>query len=287
MTMQFSHLKKHTFLGIVLSLFILQGLYVYAFFVEPNILSVERIKIYSSSLHRTLGGLKIIHISDIHLADLSYLTVKLIQTIRKIEPDIIFISGDIIGTRSAIGNFYNFFSLLRPTKATYIVFGDSDNSIRDIFNPERLRAHSTYYIQGKVLNLNFKEDKSSFFWLVGCYGSEDGFIQNLDLPKNGPKILLTHRPDIIKSAALKGFDLVLAGHTHGSQTGISILRRVFGYAYRSPYISGLYKVRNTFLFVNRGIYSEKHVRLFSPPQLAILEFLPGSKENYRILPQDR
>ena len=272
---------------IIILLFAIQILYIYAFFIEPYILKIDKIKIASPSLYKAFKDLKIVHISDIHFQGFNFITIKLVNTIKRLQPDIIFISGDIISSRKYINQLWDFFSLITPHLGTYIVFGESDGCIKDLKNDIRWKKNKVYNLEGEKILLNLRGEKNSFVWLVGCYGTEKDFVKNLHFKDNFPKILLSHRPDIIKYAALKNFDLVLAGHTHGSQVGIPILRKFFSYSVRSKYISGLYRVRNTLLFVNRGIFSEKHLRLFCPPQLAILEFTEEkTKMKVKTFPED-
>ncbi len=62
------------------------------------------------------------------------------------------------------------------------------------------------------------------------------------------KILLAHRPKSVYKAAEAGFDLQLSGHTHGGQ----FIPFKYIVALTFPYVSGLYKYKNTQLFVNQG-----------------------------------
>ncbi len=263
-------------------------MYVYAYFIEPNLVFVERIRIVSEPLYQVLGGLKIVHLSDLHLSRFSPAVIKVVQVIRRIKPDVVFISGDITGSRSAAKSILDFFLLLEPRLGTYIVFGEDEPSIRDIIGKGSWRKAKVYIVQDKVLEVNFKGRENSNFILAGMTsGNEDIFSKADTFPKDMTRVLLSHKPDVVKTASLHNFRLVLAGDTHGSQTGIPFLRKIFPYISHSRYISGLYRVKDTFLFVNRGIFSEKHLRLFCPPQIAILEFRSQGRMHPKVLPQDR
>ena len=62
------------------------------------------------------------------------------------------------------------------------------------------------------------------------------------------KILLAHQPSSIYAASKAGFDIQLSGHTHGGQyLPMNILAWM-----ANPYLSGLHKHDNTWVYVNRG-----------------------------------
>jgi len=67
-------------------------------------------------------------------------------------------------------------------------------------------------------------------------------------PQNGVKILLAHQPQNIREASKAGFDLQLSGHTHGGQ----FIPWNFMTRLAQPYIAGLHRHKNTWIYVNRG-----------------------------------
>lgn len=264
----------------------LQFIYVYIFFIEPNWIKVYHIKIVNPRLSRALSGIKIIQISDLHIENLGYREISLIEKVNKLKPDIILITGDMVGSREGITTLWNTLGLFEPQFHTYAIFGDSDGVIADLRNIKQWDKANTYLLDGKAIRINLKEKEDTAFWLVGA-GDENLNKTICDIPKDEPVIFLSHRPDIIKEAAIAKIDLVLAGHTHGGQVGIPLLYRFFSYAKRSNYICGLYKVKDSLFYVNRGIGSEKSIRFFCRPEITVFEFISKGKMRYRILPQDR
>ena len=56
-------------------------------------------------------------------------------------------------------------------------------------------------------------------------------------------VLLSHNPDVFPIAAAQGYDLTVAGHTHGGQVNIEILSRDINPArFFTPYVYGRYRV---------------------------------------------
>ncbi len=85
-------------------------------------------------------------------------------------------------------------------------------------------------------------------------------------------ILLAHAPQAVNYAAPAGVNLQLCGHTHGGQICFPLIGPVF---YRdkkeNPHVSGLYRVGETILYVNKGIGTALiPVRLFCPPEITVL-----------------
>ena len=86
-------------------------------------------------------------------------------------------------------------------------------------------------------------------------------------------ILLSHYPDVFDRAAKAGFDLMLAGHTHGGQLSLDFIRRGLNlsrYLYR--YDSGWHEKDGAQLYVNRGIGTTGFpIRLGARPEITLLE----------------
>jgi predicted MPP superfamily phosphohydrolase len=85
-------------------------------------------------------------------------------------------------------------------------------------------------------------------------------------------VLLSHNPDVFPVAARQGYDLTVAGHTHGGQVRVEILREDLNIArFFTPYVDGLYREQGRTIFVSRGIGTiGLPARLGAPPEVALL-----------------
>ncbi len=108
--------------------------------------------------------------------------------------------------------------------------------------------------------------------------------KNLDPSKYN--LLLTHRPEGFVEAARQGFQLSLAGHTHGGQVHV---RLPFGVDLSPvrllmPYDWGLFERQNSLLYVASGLgYAGPPIRIGCPPEIAIIEFVrEGAGERARV-----
>ena len=92
------------------------------------------------------------------------------------------------------------------------------------------------------------------------------------MPPDATNILLSHNPDVFAVAARQGWDLTLAGHTHGGQVNVEILNQSLNAArFFTPYIYGLYRQGRSSIWVTRGIGTVGvPARLGAPPEVAFI-----------------
>ena len=70
----------------------------------------------------------------------------------------------------------------------------------------------------------------------------------------------------------KGYDLVLAGHTHGGQVNVEIFEKNLNIAsFVTPYTKGLYTGAASAVYVNSGIGTiGMPIRLGAPPEITLI-----------------
>jgi len=85
-------------------------------------------------------------------------------------------------------------------------------------------------------------------------------------------LMLSHNPDVFPVAAEQGWDVTLAGHTHGGQVTIELLHQNMSIArFFTHYIDGLYRSGSSSIFVSRGIGTiGLPARLGVPPEVALV-----------------
>jgi uncharacterized protein len=85
-------------------------------------------------------------------------------------------------------------------------------------------------------------------------------------------VLLSHNPDVFPVAARQGYDLMLAGHTHGGQVTVEILDQSISAArFLTHYVYGLYRRGAATAYVTRGIGTiGLPARIGAPPEISVL-----------------
>ena len=92
-------------------------------------------------------------------------------------------------------------------------------------------------------------------------------------------VFLFHTPDLIEDVSHCGVDLYLCGHTHGGQVALPWYGALITFSkFGKKYESGLHRVGDTVLFVNRGLGMEPRpapqIRFFARPQIAVFDIRP-------------
>ncbi|MBI4854948.1 MAG: metallophosphoesterase family protein [Acidobacteria bacterium] len=246
-------------------------------FVEPYLLNVSYVKLTTKKFSNGSKPLKIAHFSDLHSDPTPRLENKLISRIEIEKPDIIVFTGDTINSTEALEVARDFFSKLSKIAPTYVVKGNWDSWFwynLNLFGEtgvKELRSIS------EKLTIN-----NNSFWITGVAVGQANQVSKLieKIPNEDFSILLYHYPDEIEDLAGK-IDLYCAGHTHGGQIAMPFYGALITYSkFDKKYESGLYKVKDTWLYVNRGIGMEggntPRVRFCSRPELTIIEIYPAN-----------
>jgi uncharacterized protein len=120
-------------------------------------------------------------------------------------------------------------------------------------------------------------------WFAGlAYGNEVKLTQALHtIPAGHFTAFLYHTPDLIEEVARESVDLYCAGHTHGGQVALPLYGAMLTLSkYDKKYEAGLYREKNTVLYVNRGIGMEggsvPRVRFWSRPEVTVIDLVAQS-----------
>jgi hypothetical protein len=254
----------------------------YSRFIEPNWIEVKKITIRSDKFTPELSKVRIVQISDLHIEEIGYREKKLIRIINQLKPDVIFITGDFVTYRKDLPSCLAVLRQIKAKKGIYAILGNHD--YYQFHEPElipKLREAGINVIRYGNLKLDLGQGQK--IWIVGLsdhYGElarygQPHFLRDsfAKIPPEDIKIFLTHNPDVAALDALSEYhpDLILAGHTHGGQFGIEMIRKYYWYAERSDYMAGLFKVNGMPLYVNRGIGTiTKPVRFFARPEVTVI-----------------
>ena len=160
----------------------------------------------------------LIQISDLHLRSLDDIHEQIIMNINRINPDLLFITGDIITVSKDLPLIYDFVSRLKSSHGIYSVLGNWDYwSLAGINNIRR-----EYERTNCKLLVNEEVDTTIGGLNLSITGVDDYSVGKPDLTwyKNDPlkasyKILLSHCPGYRHKTVKGSFDLILSGHTHG------------------------------------------------------------------------
>ncbi|MFN2454746.1 MAG: metallophosphoesterase [Pyrinomonadaceae bacterium] len=246
-----------------------------AAFTEPFMLTVERHAVLLPRLPRSLDGLRIVHLTDLHHSPFtgSEQLRQAIETANSLQPDIVALTGDYVShEREYAAPCAELVGKLKARHGVYAVLGNHDHwtdapLVADLFRAEGIRV---------LINEGFRfELDGASFWLAGVDDTMVG-LEDLPLALAGSsvdemKLLLAHNPLILRRAARAGVDLVLSGHTHGGQVAWRSENNALGRP-RRRILKGLGRRGATQIYVSRGLGTVVlPIRYGCPPEVTLLE----------------
>jgi hypothetical protein len=254
---------------------------VYTVLIEPVWVEVNKLKIILPNLPAQFDGFSIVHLSDFHCSPfirVRYIE-KCIQKTLSLKPDLVVITGDfVLGRAKYIESVASKLKLISHKIPTYAVLGNHDYWTDDMVVKNTLLEAKIHVFKNG--NVALKRNNARI-WLAGI---DDLWAGNPDLNRalegTNPdeiKILLMHQPDAIENINDREVDLILCGHTHGGQVtlpliGPPIVPSKFG----SKYATGLFKIGNIQMYVNKGIgLIPPPVRFLTRPEIAYIILKKG------------
>ncbi len=255
----------------------------YGVLVERLDFRVREVDVPIPGLPADLEGLRIVQISDIHLSP--FLSEKdlarVVDAANELRADVAAITGDLITQRGdPLDAAIRQLARLRANAGLYGCMGNHEQFARVQDYTEAAaarvgirflrRAAAPLRFGSATLNLagldyQSKAEKPHYLRGAGRLLAPGAF-----------NVLLQHNPDTFPAAAREGYNLLLAGHTHGGQVTIEILDESISPArFFTPYVYGLYPDPEgrpgTFAYVTRGIGTIAiPVRVGAPPEIALL-----------------
>lgn len=257
------------------------------FYYENNILHINKLKVKLN----VENPFKIIHLSDIHSKEFGIDNKNLIKKIKKLKPDLIVITGDLINTDGK--NIEKMITLLKKLDSiakVYYILGNHEhrlkglneiiNRLKDLKISVLINEIDSIVIKGNKINIlgldenqasreDYKKRKKGVYE----YKDYSNLFNKLEL-EDGIKIVLSHYPEnfsLIGEMSYKNydFDLMLSGHAHGGQFRFPFIGGLYapGQGILPKYTGGLYKEKNT-LIVSRGLGPSRFpLRLFNRPEI--------------------
>lgn len=261
---------------------IISGLLLYSRFIATSGLNVKEYKVVNDKIIDEYHGLKIVHLSDIHFGstitenDLDHLVNK----VNELNPDIVVITGDIIDERISYDKniLIDYLKKIQSKLGKFAISGNHDLPLDD-FNSiveesgftnldntyKLIYANSSKPIIISGISSNYSDSSN-----IGTKTAKfDNYIANLtDDIKPIYSILLIHEPDFIDSLNIDNYDLILAGHSHGGQVKLPLIKKLYTPYGAKKYYDEYYKVNQTDLYISSGLGTSKlKFRLFNRPSI--------------------
>lgn len=253
-------------------------------FAQNNWIKVENIKVVIDNLPKELNGIKISHISDVHLPKNAASIDSIINKVKEQKPDIIVLTGDIIDGSTDIETcgLDRLCKGLSEITKTYAVTGNHELWNGQVDEWTNILTDNNINVIDNKIEIYTKNNNS-----IAIVGLKDGSeyklenFKNIKENKDMPMILLAHRPELFASYSSYSNsvnpDIVFSGHAHGGQFRIPIINKGFiapSQGLFPKYTSGLYSSNNVEMIVSRGLgNSIIPIRINNRPHLPIIELV--------------
>ena len=228
-------------------------------------------------LPKDLQGLRIVQITDIHLSP--FLSEKefarAIDMANEVRAPLALVTGDLISRNGdPLDACLRQLARLRAEAGVLGCLGNHEVYTRsEDYVTEIGRRIGIEFLRQQARVLRFGESSINFAG-VDYQRMHSEYLEGAEqLVATGMvNVLLSHNPDVFPVAAEKGYDLTIAGHTHGGQVTFELLHQNMSIPrYFTPYVRGLYRELDSSVYVSNGIGTiGVPVRVGAPPEISVL-----------------
>lgn len=234
------------------------------------------------NLPRAFDGMRIAQISDVHAG--SFPDHRPFEEVRRIidvlKPDAVMITGDFVNAKpDELAVLDRELERLKAPEGVYASLGNHDH-----YNTQREHADLIKAIRARGVDLLINDRRvltAGSERLIIAGTDNTGFRQQYarlehalgDATEEDAVILLAHDPTFWEKEVVGSpVGLMLAGHTHGGQLGVSLMGFEWSpaqYIYRQW--AGLYAIGEQQIYVNRGIGTVgPPMRIDVPPEITLI-----------------
>jgi predicted MPP superfamily phosphohydrolase len=262
----------------------------YGYRIEPTWLELNRCPVPIRDLPESFRDFRIVQLSDFHCSRKvtpQYLA-EAVALAHAEHPDLIVLTGDFIHRGyKFIDPVAEVLGRLSAPFGVYAVLGNHDFSVRNALGFRRYRhlhravaralsARGIQVLRNEAVTL---ERQGSLLQLIGV---EDLWSRVCDLdcafaglPAGVPTVVLAHNPRTVEWLEGQRCDLMLSGHTHGGQINLPRLGRPMLSRRARRFAAGMYRYRDTHLYVNKGVGFGFRFRFGVRPEVVVLTLQPA------------
>lgn len=245
---------------------------------------VPRIRFAWRSLHPKLHGLRILHLSDLHLGVEKHVedVEALFDALKDDRPDLVVFTGDVAENLRELGPTLDRAIRFAPRLGVYASLGNHEyfhdaSAAARIYAQKNVpllvgagtRVTSELFIAGADDPVYVDRDPTSFL-ATSIDSALEGAPDSHD--SGAFRLLMCHRPEGFVPASASGVHLTLAGHTHGGQIGFNG-KSAFEPIWRDKYLWGRYSRGESHLYTTSGFGHWFPFRLMCPTEAPIIELV--------------
>jgi len=276
MHMDIAQIMPSARLAFLLPLILALCISLYGYFEALDI-RAEKIEIVSSKIPESMGRLRIVQISDVHLGLIvrQHRLSRIIEVITEATPDILVSTGDLVdGQINGLSSLAQSLKEVEPRYGKYAVTGNHEFYAGLAQALQITRDAGFSVLRGEavtvrdLITIAGVDDPTGTRFGLSTGASEKELLAGL--PGDTYTVLLKHLPLVCKDTQGM-YDLQLSGHTHRGQ--IFPFRLVIGLFF--SHVAGLYDLPGgAHLYVSRGTGTwGPPMRFLSPPEVTVIDIM--------------
>lgn len=253
---------------------------------------------------------RVLHISDLHLAAGQGHREAWLQSLARLQPDLVVATGDFVSQQPAIDRIPVALAPLGQFPGVF-VFGSNDYFESRRINPAKyFRGPSKVHQDRQLLDTTqLRAALCAFGWsdlnnasstvtlngqeiaLVGTGDAHIGLDDYAAVADTWPRsatvrVGVTHAPytRVLQAMSTDGAEIILAGHTHGGQVNLPGYGPIVSNCDLPPrYAKGVSMFDDAYLHVSAGIGTNPYtpIRVACRPEASLLTLVPTSQNAHR------
>lgn len=238
---------------------------------------VRKVEVRHPNWPAAFDGLRIAHLSDFHLGRLMPVerAVAIVERAGELSPDLVACTGDVVDLHhDGVAPVFAAMAACGAPHGAFLVLGNHDHLDSDRAIARLARRAGVATLRDGTATLSARGGTLAIAgvnWsrsLASC----DRRVRHAAAA--GCDLLLSHNPKSFRAASRLGIPLTLAGHTHGGQVAVPRRPRT-NLAFSHRLNSGLYRDRDSFLYVTSGLGAWFPLRINCPPEIALVTVRRG------------
>lgn len=254
---------------------------------QNNAVVITEYKYANKKLPKEFNGVKVLHVSDLHNKNYGE---RLINKIKKINPDIIVITGDLIDRRKTrVDTAENFITGIAKIAPIYYVSGNHEqlseyfDELKDVLYKSNVNIMDNFYTilrkDGGSIGLlgiadpAINQDSKTYLKEKNSEYARENITKLIENSDTDFNILLSHRPELFNIYSELKVDLVFSGHAHGGQIRIPFVGGVLSpnQGFFPKFSEGMHSEETTSIVISRGLGNSIFpFRIFNRPELVLV-----------------
>lgn len=243
-------------------------------------LKVNHIYIGDKSSENSLNAqaIRVLHISDMHLENISISPEKLFMKLKDEKIDLVALTGDFLDRRRSIPKLVPYLEVLNKLNAKfgiYAVLGNHDYVLSDKYLMQlqhTLSAYGCKTLQNENDKVLIEETPINIIGIDDHSTKRSQVAASYAGVDEGYNLVLTHDPNVVLEMEHCPFDYLLSGHFHGGQIHWPKPYHLakMGKLARMNVIKGLHYSHGKPFYISEGLgQTGINIRVGSRPEITI------------------